>query len=301
MAEAQVDQETLVETEEQVSTDENEVVVEEQQPSVKEDKETSKEAGEDELDSYTKGVQKRIKKLNDKYRQEQNDKQEAINLSQKLIEEKKTLQQRVKTLDTGYVYEYGGLLQAQSEQAKRMYTEAYEAGDANKMAEAQQAMAQIAVEQQNYNTAKLRVEQQAKSKAQTQAQNAQVQQQPQQQQPRPKPDARAEQWASQNDWFGKDKIMTTAAFTIHNELVNEEGFDANTEEYYNAVDSRIRNEFPHKFQTAKKSGGNQVAAAGNSASRNKTGRRTVKLSPSQIAIAKKLGVPLEEYAKYVKE
>jgi hypothetical protein len=301
MAEAQVDQETLVETEEQVSTDENEVVVEEQQPSVKEDKETSKEAGEDELDSYTKGVQKRIKKLNDKYRQEQNDKQEAINLSQKLIEENKKLQQRVKTLDTGYVSEYGGRLQAQSEQAKRMYTEAYEAGDANKMAEAQQAMAQIAVEQQNYNTAKLRVEQQAKSKAQTQAQNAQVQQQPQQQQPRPKPDARAEQWASQNDWFGKDKIMTTAAFTIHNELVNEEGFDANTEEYYNAVDSRIRNEFPHKFQTAKKSGGNQVAAAGNSASRNKTGRRTVKLSPSQIAIAKKLGVPLEEYAKYVKE
>ena len=182
-----------------------------------------------------------------------------------------------------------------------MYTEAYEAGDANKQAEAQQAMAQIAVEQKNYNTAKLRVEQQAKSKAQTQAQNAQVQQQPQQQQPRPKPDARAEQWASQNDWFGKDKIMTTAAFTIHNDLVNEEGFDANTEEYYNAVDSRIRNEFPHKFQTAKKSGGNQVAAAGNSASRNKTGRRTVKLSPSQIAIAKKLGVPLEEYAKYVKE
>ena len=301
MAEAQVDQETLVETEEQVSTDENEVVVEEQQPSVKEDKETSKEAGEDELDSYTKGVQKRIKKLNDKYRQEQNDKQEAINLSQKLIEENKKLQQRVKTLDTGYVSEYGGRLQAQSEQAKRMYTEAYEAGDANKMAEAQQAMAQIAVEQQNYNTAKLRVEQQAKSKAQTQAQNAQVQQQPQQQQPRPKPDARAEQWASQNDWFGKDKIMTTAAFTIHNELVNEEGFDANTEEYYNAVDSRIRNEFPHKFQTAKKSGGNQVAAAGNSASRNKTGRRTVKLSPSQVAIAKKLGVPLEEYAKHVKE
>ena len=100
MAEAQVDQETLVETEDQGSTDENEVVVEEQQPSVKEDKETSKEAGEDELDSYTKGVQKRIKKLNDKYRQEQNDKQEAINLSQKLIAEHKKIQPRVKPLHT---------------------------------------------------------------------------------------------------------------------------------------------------------------------------------------------------------
>ena len=128
--------------------------------------------------------------------------------------------------------------------------------------------------------------------------------QPSQQQPKqPKPDPRAEQWASENEWFGQDKIMTTAAFTLHNQLTQEEGFDVNTEEYYTAIDSRMRTEFPHKFQkpTAKKTGGVQVASAGNSASRNKQGRRTVKLTPSQVAIAKKLGVPLEEYAKHVKE
>jgi hypothetical protein len=96
--------------------------------------------------------------------------------------------------------------------------------------------------------------------------------------------------------------MTTAAFTIHRRLIEEEGFDPNTEEYYSEIDSRIRSEFPHKFNTVKKSGGKQVASAGNSASRsNKQGRRTVKLTHSQVAIAKKLGVPLEEYAKFVKD
>ena len=267
-------------------------------------KETKEEVSEEELDSYTKGVQKRIKKLNDKYRAEERDKEEAVALSKRLLEENKKLQSRVKSLDTGYVSEYGGRLQAQSEQAKRMYTEAYEAGDPNKMAEAQQAMAAIAVEQQNYNTAKLRVEQQ--TKAQEAAANQQQQPQQAQQNQAPKaqqPDPRAKEWASNNDWFGKDQIMTTATFTLHNMLTNEEGFDPTTEEYYSEIDRRIREEFPHKFQsqTPKKSGGSQVASAGNSASRNSQKRRTVKLSHSQVAIAKKLGVPLEEYAKHVKE
>ena len=284
--------------------EEEEILVEEESVKTEDTQEASpKEAtNEDELESYSKSVQKRIKKLTEKYRHEEKDKEEAIALSKRLMEENKNLKTKVKTLDTGYVSEYGTRLQAQSEQAKRMYTEAYEAGDPNKMAEAQQAMASIAVEQQNYNTAKLRVEQQAKVQAQAQAQQR-VNQQPQQpQQVKPqKPDARAEQWASDNEWFGKDQIMTTAAFTIHNQLVNEEGFDPKSEEYYDAVNSRMRTEFPHKFNTAKNSGGNRGASAGNSASRNSQKRRTVKLSASQVAIAKKLGVPLEEYAKYVKE
>ena len=132
------------------------------------------------------------------------------------------------------------------------------------------------------------------------------QQQQAQQQPVPQqaqPDPRAMAWKDKNTWFGEDKIMTAAAFALHNQLTEEEGFDPNTEEYYSEVDKRIRSEFPHKFQTAKKSGGgSQVASASSSASRsNKQGRRSVKLSHSQVAIAKKLGVPLEEYAKYVKE
>jgi GH15 family glucan-1,4-alpha-glucosidase len=122
-------------------------------------------------------------------------------------------------------------------------------------------------------------------------------------QPEAKPDPKAEDWANKNNWFGADEVMTYAAFGIHKKLIEEEGFDPQSDEYYTAIDSRIRSEFPHKFETAKKTGGgSQVASANSSASRStKQGRRSVKLSHSQVAIAKKLGVPLEEYAKYVKE
>jgi len=252
----------------------------------------------DELDSYSKGVQSRIKKLTEKYRQEERDKGEALRVSQELLEENKKLKSRVQALDTGYLSEYGTRLESQTDAAKRLYKEAYEAGDSDKMLEAQQLISTIAVEQSRYNTAKARADQQAKTPVQEQPkpQEAPVQQ-------RPQPDPRAQDWAEKNAWFGDDKIMTTAAFTIHQQLVEEEGFDPKSDEYYSEVDSRMRKEFPHKFQTAKKSGGAQVAAAGASASRStaKTGRRSVKLSHSQVAIAKKLGVPLEEYAKYVKE
>jgi len=253
----------------------------------------------DELDSYSKGVQSRIKKLTEKYRQEERDKAEALRVSQELLDENKKLKSRVQALDTGYLSEYGTRLESQTDAAKRLYKEAYEAGDSDKMLEAQQLISTIAVEQSRYNTAKARADQQAKTPVQEQPkpQEAPVQQ-------RPQPDPRAQDWAEKNAWFGDDKIMTTAAFTIHQQLVEEEGFDPKSDEYYTEVDSRIRKEFPHKFQTAKKSGGgSQVASAGNSASRstNKQGRRSVKLTHSQVAIAKKLGVPLEEYAKYVKE
>ena len=263
-----------------------------------------KSSGDEELDSYSKGVQNRIKKLTEKYRQEERDKAEALRISQQLMEENKKLKTRMQALDTGYLSEYGTRLQSQTDAAKRAYKEAYEAGDTDRMLEAQQALSNIAIETQRYNTAKTRAEQQAKMQVQRQeqpVQQQQVAQQPQQQQPQPDP--RAQSWAEKNDWFGQDKVMTASAFAIHQQLVEEEGFDPQTDEYYTEVDKRIRSEFPHKFQTAKKSGGgSQVASAGNSASRsNKQGRRSVKLTHSQVAIAKKLGVPLEEYAKYVKE
>jgi len=119
----------------------------------------------------------------------------------------------------------------------------------------------------------------------------------------PSPDPRAQEWADKNEWFGSDNVMTYAAFGLHKKLVDEEGFDPNSEDYYSEVDKRMRSEFPHKFQPSKRSGGAQVAPAGASATRSttKSGRRSVKLSPSQIAMAKRLNVPLEEYAKYVKD
>ena len=292
---------------EENETVEEEIVVEEPQQEEEKVKAAEPEAepeaktGDEELDSYSKGVQSRIKKLTEKYRQEERDKAEALRVSQELLEENKKLKSRMQALDTGYLSEYGTRLQSQTEAAKRAYKEAYDAGDSDKMVEAQQALSNIAVETQRYNTAKLRAEQQAKAQV-AQPQQQQAPQQPVQQQ-QAQPDPRAMEWKGKNTWFGEDKIMTAAAFALHNQLTEEEGFDPNTEEYYSEVDSRMRKEFPHKFQTAKKSGGgSQVASASSSASRsNKQGRRSVKLSHSQVAIAKKLGVPLEEYAKYVKE
>jgi hypothetical protein len=259
--------------------------------------------GDDELSSYSKGVQSRIKKLTERYRQEERDRQEAVRLSQTLLEENQKLKHRMQALDTGYLSEYGARLQSQQDAAKRQYKEAYESGDSDRLLEAQEQLSRIAIEQQRYGVAKARADQQSRApvERQEQGQARPVQQQPVQQ--RPKPDPRAQGWAEKNKWFGDDRVMTTAAFTIHQQLVEEEGFDPQSDEYYTEVDRRIRREFPHKFQAAKKSGGgSQVASAGNSASRSTTqGRRSVKLTHSQVAIAKKLGVPLEEYAKYVKE
>ena len=292
------DQKVEAEVEVEIETEQEEdVSVEEPQTSV-----STEETTEEELDSYSKGVQNRIKKLTEKYRQEERDKSEAVRLSQQLLEENKKLKTRVKSLDTGYLNEYGNRLDSDSLAAKQMYKEAHESGDADKMLQAQELISKIAVERNRYESAKNRASQENKIKVKK-PQEQQVAQQPAQA-PLAKPDPRAESWAQENSWFGEDRIMTTAAFTIHQQLVDEEGFDPTKDEYYSEIDRRIRREFPHKFEAPKKSSGvSQVASAGNSASRSAKpqGRRSVKLSPSQVAIAKKLGVPLEEYAKYVKD
>jgi len=283
-----------------MSEEEQDIVVEEPEQQEEEKAPVAAQPEESELDSYSKGVQSRIKKLTEKYRQEERDKSEAVRVSTQLLEENKKLKSRVQALDTGYLSEYGSRIESQTDAAKRVYKEAYEAGDTDKMLEAQQALSNIAIETQRYNTAKARADQQAKVQVQQQEQPVQ---QPVQQQQQQKADPRAQDWATKNEWFGQDKIMTAAAFALHSQLTEDEGFDPSSDEYYTEVDRRIRAEFPHKFQTAKKSGGgSQVASAGNSASRStKQGRRSVKLTHSQVAIAKKLGVPLEEYAKYVKD
>lgn len=256
-------------------------------------------APQDELTEYSKNVQNRIKKLTEKYRKAERDGQEAARLAQQLMDENKKLKSQVTNLDKGYVSSEEARLQAQLESAKRQFSQAYESGNADQMFEAQQLISQIGVAQDRVNQAKARFErQQAEPVA-----DAQPAPQPQAQaQQAPQPDPKAQEWAERNEWFGSDDVMTYAVFGIHRKLVEEEGFDPQSEEYYSEVDRRIRAEFPQKFATAKKSSGAQVASAGASASRStaKTGRRSVKLSPSEIAMAKKLNVPLEEYAKYVK-
>lgn len=254
---------------------------------------------DDELSSYSNKVQARISRITEKYRKEQRDREEATRVAQKLLEENNQLKSRVQALDTGYLTEYGSRLEHQEYLVKGAYRVAYESGDADAMMAAQEDLAKIVLEKQRYATAKQRAEA-APARAQQAEREAPVSQQ--QAAPQVKPDPKAQGWAEKNKWFGEDRIMTTAAIAIHQTLVEDEGFDPSSNEYYTEIDRRLRTEFPHKFAARKPGGGSQVAPAGNSASRSTTQeRRTVRLSPSQVAIAKRLNVPLEEYAKYVKD
>ena len=269
--------------------------------------------GDDELNQYSRGVQARIRKLTERMRKEERDKAEAVRLAQHALEENKKLQDRLKVLDRGYVAEYGSRLNTQLEAVRARYRDAHDRGDADQIIAAQEDLARLTTEIERYKVAKARVErdvaaqQQAPQQAYVQQQAPQQAyvQQPQAQQPaeQPAPDPKAQAWASKQPWFFKDAVMTTAAFTISNQLINDEGFDPSADEYYTELDRRIRAEFPQKFSSQQRTGGGvQVAPGNSSASRNpKVGRRSVRLSPSQVAIATKLGVPLEEYAKYVKD
>jgi hypothetical protein len=262
---------------------------------------TSEGEEEGELETYSKGVQKRIARLTEKYRKEERDRHEAVRLAQQLLQEKQQLEGRLKQLDSGYLNEYGARIEAQIVSARRAYKDAYDSGDTDKMIEAQEALARATTDKQRYDLAKNRAAERVETTAAPQQQYAAPQQQraaPQQ----PQVDPKAQSWAEKNEWFGQDEVMTYAVFGVHRKLVEEEGFDPQSDEYYTEIDRRMRSEFPHRFQASKTTGKSQVASAASSASRStKQGRRTVKLSPSQIAIAKRLNVPLEEYAKYVKD
>jgi hypothetical protein len=260
---------------------------------------------EDELDNYSKNVQKRIKKLTEKYRQEERDREEAVRLAQTLREENEKLKSQMQNSQQAHLTEYGARLENQLDLYKKAYKDAHDRGDADALFDAQQKLSQIAIEQERYRLAK---QQQEKVTVQKEEPSASAsapvpvpEQKSEQAQPAAQPDPRAEEWAAKNEWFGQDDVMTFAAFGIHKRLVEEEGFDPTSDEYYNEIDKQIRTEFPHKFASQKNGRSGQVASADTSASRKKSGRRTVKLSPSQVAIANKLGVPLEEYAKYVKD
>tara|TARA_R110002167_G_scaffold125974_1_gene306528 strand:+ start:469 stop:1341 length:873 start_codon:yes stop_codon:yes gene_type:complete len=243
----------------------------------------------DELEDYSAGVKTRIDKLTKRMREEERQKASAVEFAENVKRENDNLKSRLQNLDKGYQEEFGGRIESQLTGAKRALKDAHESGDSDKLVEAQEALATLTVE---------------KSRLKRPATQEQPQQpvQQQQQQPQQPVDPKAEAWASKNDWFGHDEVMTYASFGIHRRLIEDEGFDPQSEEYYAELDKRLVSEFPHKLGTKTINGGSRkVASAETSRSRNKGGRKTVRLSPSQVAIAKKLGVPLEEYAKYVKE
>tara|TARA_R100001460_G_scaffold41521_10_gene77297 strand:+ start:8144 stop:9079 length:936 start_codon:yes stop_codon:yes gene_type:complete len=263
---------------------------------------------DDEHQKYTAGVQKRIDRLTKKMREAERQREEAVTYAQSVQTESDQLKAKLKQVDAGYLNEYGGRITAELAQAQDDYKRAIATGDPDKALEAQQKLTNLQVASSKLEDAKRA--QQARAARQEQAPQAQQQQQPQQapqQQPQQapqRPDPKAEEWADKNEWFGKDRTMTFAAYGIHQELIEDEGFDPQTNEYYDELDKRIKQEFPHKFsnnsdnETSRKPAQN---VAGVSRTNSSTGRsKKRKLTPSQVAIAKRLGVPLEEYAKYVK-
>ena len=255
--------------------------------------ESKQEGKEEELEEYSQSVKRRIDKLTRKMREAERREQAAIDYAKKVQEENKNLQTVSQVTSKERVASDEQSLQSTEQLLKTAYTQAVSEGDVEKQMEAQQRIAQLAIEKERLSLRKRKVEQQEIKKEQPVEEpwNNQPQAQPQ-----ARPDPKAQDWAEDNKWFGTDKAMTYTAMSFHDELLNE-GFDASSEEYYTEIDRRIRKEFPHKFEDQSKPKQKVASATRTTA----TGRRTVKLTPSQVAIAKKLGVPLEEYAKHVKE
>ena len=280
---------------------EKEVQVEEQKDDkVEQPKEVVKEVKKDEREEYSKDVQKRIDRMTYKIREAERREKEALEFAKKVKQEKDDLQGKFDKLDDGYVTEFSTRVKSELESAKVALKNAVANGDVDAQVAANQNLARLAIEEERIKATEAQRKQYEESLKNT----GQIGDQPVQNnvQP-PKPDPKAEAWAERNEWFGKDEAMTYASFGIHKKLVEEEGFNPSSDEYYEEIDKRLRNEFPQKFNDGGEvQGGKQPAQTVASANRTTTtGRKTVRLTPSQVAIAKKLGVPLEEYAKYVKE
>ena len=261
------------------------------------DDQKASSGGEEELDKYSKQVQERINKLTFQRRQAEEEAAAAVQYIQQVQAQNEDMKRRLSNLDKGYMSEYEGRISSQEAQAKRALAEAYEAGDYDRVADAQQAISQIAIEKE-----RLRVQ-----KSRSQAAAAQQQQQPQQQprpqqqyqQQQPQRDPKLEAWLGKNEWFEKDKVMRSAARAIHETLVAEEGYDPTSDEYYAEIDKRMRREMPHKFQGDKKNV-QSVTPAGSGNRSLKSGRKKqVELNPGQVRLAERLGVPLDKYAAQV--
>lgn len=271
-----------------------------EEPPVVEQESASAGRQEEELEQYSDKVKKRIDKMTARLRESQRREEAALEYAKNVQAQLQQANQRYQTSDQQRLVETKGRIETQSVALKQIIRKAREEGDLETEMEAQERLAQLVVEQrqlQNYETA-----------SQQRSAPPQTEQQPQRQQPAPQPvrlDPKAEQWAEDNPWFGKDTVMTHAAWGIHRQLVQEEQVDPQSDEYYDELNRRLRETFPQKFsqsaQNSRSTRSAQAVAPANRSSGVNSARRTVRLTPSQVAIAKKLGVPLEEYAKYVKE
>ena len=254
---------------------------------------------EEEIAEYSESVKKRINKLTYKIREAERREQAAIEYAKGVQDRLNTTQANLSQKDQNLYDEYSARVDTQLQSAEERYKQAHDIGDTDAMLSAQKDVAKLAVEQESLTRVKPEPQVQ-----ETPVQVPQVQQQPVEQVAAPDP--KAQDWASKNDWFGEDLAMTTSAFAFHRQLVEKEGFDPASDDYYLEVDRRMARAFPHKFNNGgevSQLNNNMQEPVANSSrgTRGKAGKaRTVKLSPSQVAIAKRLGVPLEEYAKHVK-
>jgi len=262
--------------------------------------EDPEEKAADELEDYSEKVQKRISKLTRKLREAERGQESAYEYAKRIAEENQQLKTRSSSLDRSYLQEAESRLKSQKAQALAALKNAHEVADYEKVAKAQEVLAKIAVEENKVTTSKSQLEYQQNVQAEQQTNYQNYVQQPQQNAV-PQLGEREQAWVEKNEWFGQDEVMTMGAMAINNQL-EAEGFDVGSEEYYTEVDRRIRKEFPQKFteSSVKSKPQQKVASAGRVAGNPGSNKRQVKLSPSEVQMAKRLNVPLGEYAKYVK-
>jgi hypothetical protein len=284
-----------------VTLDDTELKVNKEDEVVTEDiiiEEKKETASKEDMEDYGKKVQSRIDKLTKKVREAERREQAATQYAKNVYAENQTLQQKTETLDDGYVNQYETRVNAELDAVKKQLRQAIEVGDMDKQVEANQALASLTMQSERVRSTQDKKDRLRKQREEEGERQPQYQQQyaPPQMPPQ-KSDPKAESWAEKNEWFGKDEPMTLTSFSIHRNLV-EEGFDPQSDSYYSEVDIRMKKNFPHKFDQ-------QVSPTQTVASASRGGpvrrKGTVRLTPSQVAISKKLGVPLSEYAKYVKE
>ena len=292
-----------------VEIDDKETIINKEEPEavetvVKTEEKPTETASEGEMEDYGKKVQSRIDKLTKKLREAERREQAAVEFAQGVQTKQTELEKRARQLDTGYVNEFATRVESQTTEAKKQLKDAMDLGDIDAQVEAQQKLARLAVDSERAKRSidqreRLKKEMEARGVDPNQPQMPQQTQQPQPQAARPAPpDPKAEAWAEKNDWFGSDEPMTLTSFSIHRKLM-EEGFDTASDDYYKEIDIRMRETFPHKFEQPVSP--TQTVASANRSAPVARRKGTVRLTPSQVAIAKKLGVPLSEYAKYVKE
>ena len=288
-------QEKIEEKTQEVSYEIEETPVQEEtRTNVQEETPVENKEQTDELSDYSDNVKKRINQLTAKRKQALEEADAAVQYAQQQKAENDKLKEQLDALDKGYINEYTNRVESQEDQVKRLYKEAHEAGDAEKMADAQSLMAKLAVEKERVRIQKARSEQAA------QQPKEEIQQQPQKQQP-PKVedlDPKLQRWMKDNQWFGADMVMTGAAQGLHQQLVGSEGYDPTSEDYYTEIDKRMRDNFPNKFQD-KRSNVQTVAPASPSGQVKSGRKKTVQLTPGQVAFANKMKIPLEKYAKEV--